>query len=80
MAWKWAGGWPKGLEKSRLSAMLGNWKRCLVRPKMPARTTNNVPNVTEASVDPALDVVANNVKLATAAARQTWNNVLVRPK
>ena len=45
-----------------------------------ARMANKAPNVTESAVDAALEVAASSVRLATAAARHTWNKVLVRPK
>jgi hypothetical protein len=37
-------------------------------------------NGTESAVDAALEVAASSVRLATVAARHTWNKVLVRPK
>jgi hypothetical protein len=49
-----------------------------LRLSMAARTISDHPTATEALADGASAVTAPSVRLATAAARHTWNKVLVR--
>ena len=45
-----------------------------------ARNAGDQAGAAESVIDGVLENAASSVRLATAAARHTWNNVLVRPK
>ena len=55
-------------------------KSRLLRLNIPAKIIIDQPKASEPLTDNALDVAASSVRLATAAARHSWNKVLVRPK
>jgi hypothetical protein len=52
----------------------------LLRLTMNARSISDQAQGLRTATDRTLDVAASSVKLATAAARHTWNKVLVRPR
>ena len=54
-------------------------KSKLLRLNMTAKIIIDQPKASEPPTDSAVDVAASSVRLATAAARHTWNKVLVRP-
>ena len=55
-------------------------KRRLLRPTRAAKMTRDQMKPSESLSDNAPDIAASSVRLATAAARPTWNKVLVCPK
>ena len=63
-----------------MRAMSPETKSGLLRLIRAAEITNRAVKSTESLTDNALDVATSSVRLATAAARDNWNKVLVRPK
>ena len=55
-------------------------QRRLIKLSMAARIISEQPKSTAPLGDELSAVAASRVRLATAAARHTWNKVLVRPK